>query len=218
LGQYLKRERESRSVSLEELSKGTRISLPYLEALESDYFHFFSKREYLQGFLKGYARHLGLEVNEVLRRYRIQSELLGRQETFQQLPLFSNSNPPPEEVPEPEKVPKSLPSLKINKRPYPRVFLQVTIVLAAVGLTLYFQHLLKEKEDADKRPATEHLLPHQKGADKEGKELGVGSYSKTPKKEVMDLPQKQVRPDENSKKPALEKEVSANGRGEKGKI
>ena len=34
MGQYLKRERESRSVSLEELSKGTRISPPILEALE----------------------------------------------------------------------------------------------------------------------------------------------------------------------------------------
>ncbi|MGD0627598.1 MAG: helix-turn-helix transcriptional regulator [Thermodesulfobacteriota bacterium] len=70
LGQYLRREREARSVSLEEISRGTRISRPYLEALERDDFHFFSKREYTLGFLRGYARHLGLDPDEILKRYR----------------------------------------------------------------------------------------------------------------------------------------------------
>src|SRR4030042_4610919 len=88
IGQYLKRERESRSVSMEELSKGTRISLPFLEALEKDDFHFFPQREFISGFLKGYARYLGLNPEEVLRRYQIQSELEGAKENFRQFSLF----------------------------------------------------------------------------------------------------------------------------------
>ena len=69
LGQYLKRERESRSVSLEELSKGTRISLSFLEALEKDDFDSFSQREFILGFLKGYAQCLDLDPQKVADGY-----------------------------------------------------------------------------------------------------------------------------------------------------
>lgn len=152
LGQYLRREREARSVSLEELSRGTRISRPYLEALERDDFHFFSKREYTLGFLRGYARHLGLDPDEVLKRYRIQSELTGRRETFEQIPLFSTPKPVTVEIPDSGEVPASLPA----KEPKPSrrgIFIQLVIVLAAIGFTLYFQHLLKQAENKEKFPA-----------------------------------------------------------------
>jgi cytoskeletal protein RodZ len=151
LGQYLRREREARSVSLEELSRGTRISRPSLEALERDDFHFFSKREYTLGFLRGYARHLGLDPDEVLKRYRIQWELTSRKETFEQIPLFSTSKPITEEISDSAKVPASAPA----KEPKPwrsGIFIQLVIVLAAIGFTLYFQHLLKQAENREKSP------------------------------------------------------------------
>src|SRR4030042_3745763 len=100
LGQYLKRERESRKVSLEELSMSTRISRPFLEALERDDFQFFSQKEFIPGFLRGYTRHLGLDSVEVLRRYKNQSELESRKDSFRQLSLFPNSLPASEEVSE----------------------------------------------------------------------------------------------------------------------
>ncbi len=103
LGQYLKRERESRTVSLEELSKGTRISCPFLEALEKDDFSFFPQRVFIPGFLKGYARYVGLDIKEVLGRYQIQSELEARKENFRQLSLFPKIVPPEEEIQAPEK-------------------------------------------------------------------------------------------------------------------
>ena len=88
LGQYLRRERESRHISLQELSRTTRISLPFLRALEEDDFDFFSQHEFIPGFLRLYARHLGLDGQEVLQRYEIQSEIQRQKKTFQQLPLF----------------------------------------------------------------------------------------------------------------------------------
>jgi len=151
LGQYLRREREARSVSLEELSRGTRISRPYLEALERDDFHFFSKREYTLGFLRGYARHLGLDPDEVLKRYRFQAELTGRKETFEQIPLFSTSVPIAQEISDSEKVPASPPA-KDRKPSRRRIFIQLVIVLAAIGFTLYLQHLLKQAENKEKSP------------------------------------------------------------------
>ena len=151
LGQYLRREREARSVSLEEISRGTRISRPYLEALERDDFHFFSKREYTLGFLRGYARHLGLDSDEILKRYRFQLELTSRKESFEQIPLFSTPVPIAEEIPDSAKAPTG-PSVRDRKPSRRGIIIQLVIVLAAIGFTLYFQHLLKQSENREKSP------------------------------------------------------------------
>jgi len=151
LGQYLRREREARSVSLEEISRGTRISRPYLEALERDDFHFFSKREYTLGFLRGYARYLGLDPDEILKRYRFQLELTSRKETFEQIPLFSTPVPIAEEISSSEKAPAG-PSAKDRKPSRRGFFIQLVIMLAAIGFTLYFQHLLKQAENKQRSP------------------------------------------------------------------
>jgi len=145
LGQYLRREREARNVSLEELSRGTRISRPYLEALERDDFLFFSKREYTLGFLRGFARHLGLDPDEVLKRYRIQWELTNRKETFEQIPLFRTPKPNTEENSDSRKVSTSPPA-KERKPSRRGILIRLVIVLVAIGFTLYFQHLLRQGE------------------------------------------------------------------------
>ena len=156
LGQYLKRERESRSVSMEELSGGTRISLPFLEALEKDDFQFFPQREFILGFLKGYARYLGLNPEEVLRRYQIQSALAGRKETFRQLSLFPAVPAAVEEIQEPEKEPQKNSLPKVEKRYRRSIIIQLGIVLVALSLSLYIHHLLKEMENHPPSLKNEH--------------------------------------------------------------
>jgi len=163
LGQYLRRERESRSVSLEELSKGTRISLPILEALERDDFGFIPQREFIPGFLRGIARHVGLNRDEVLRRYRIQAELAGRKEKFQQMPLFPGPGAPAEDVAEaePEWV-ERIPPREKKKIPW-KILLQVAIVLGALGFSLYLHQILKEAEKGDQNPPPGGNLPERSG-------------------------------------------------------
>ena len=149
LGQYLRRERESRSVSLEEVSKVTRISLPILESLERDDFESIPQKEFIPGFLRGYARHLGLPWDEILRRYRTQAELSGRKEKFHQLSLFPGSVPPLEETEKgatesPEVIPPK------EKRTIPwKVLLQIGIVIMALGLSLYLHQALKKAGSGD---------------------------------------------------------------------
>jgi cytoskeletal protein RodZ len=163
LGQYLKRERESRSVSLEELSKGTRISPPILEALERDDLGFIPQREFIPGFLRGYARHLGLDPEDVLRRYRIQSELAGRKEKFQQMPLFPGPGEPAEDLTEPEPEWAGwIPPREKKKVPW-KILLQVAIVLIALGLSLYLHRILKETGREDQSPAPGGNLPERSG-------------------------------------------------------
>jgi len=135
LGQYLRRERESRQISLQELSRTTRISLPFLKALEEDNLDFFSQNEFIPGFLRLYARHLGLDGQEVLQRYECQSEIHRQKKAFQQLPLFLDFNSPIEKAPGRSWDP--------GKR-FKRKIILASVFVMALGLFLY-SHLLTER-------------------------------------------------------------------------
>ena len=163
LGQYLRRERESRTVSIEELSNGTRISGPFLEALEKDDFSFFPQREFIPGFLKGYARYVGLDTKEVLSRYQMQSELEARKETFRQLSLFPTISPAAEEVQEPAKESQKIPAPRGEKRYHRNIFIKLAIALIALGLTLYIHHLSKDIENRPFNPKAEPILNQMDG-------------------------------------------------------
>jgi cytoskeleton protein RodZ len=70
LGLYLKREREARNVSLEEIASATKIVPRYLEALEADRFDIMPGTFFIKGIIRTYARYLGLDEEEILSRYR----------------------------------------------------------------------------------------------------------------------------------------------------
>ncbi|HJK98209.1 MAG TPA: helix-turn-helix domain-containing protein [Polyangiaceae bacterium LLY-WYZ-14_1] len=69
VGGHLRREREARQVSLEELSQTTRIPLRTLDLIEDGRFDDLPGDVFVRGFLKAYARALGLSEDEVLARY-----------------------------------------------------------------------------------------------------------------------------------------------------
>src|SRR5690349_8489370 len=69
IGRYLRRERELRQVSLEELSLTTRIPLKMLHHIEGDRFDLLPGEVFARGFLRSYARALNMETDEVVARY-----------------------------------------------------------------------------------------------------------------------------------------------------
>lgn len=69
LGHYLRSERELRQLSLEEIAQTTRIPLRMLQHLEADQHDQLPGEVFTRGFLKSYARSVGLPVDEVLSRY-----------------------------------------------------------------------------------------------------------------------------------------------------
>lgn len=69
IGRYLKRERELRQISLEEISQTTRIPLKMLRNIETDRFERLPGEVFAKGFLRSYARALGMDSDEVLARY-----------------------------------------------------------------------------------------------------------------------------------------------------
>lgn len=70
LGKYLKVERESRNLSLKEVSESTRIKERLLKAIEEDQYELLSSPVYVKGFLDAYARYLELDPNDIVLRYQ----------------------------------------------------------------------------------------------------------------------------------------------------
>ncbi len=69
IGDLLKRQRETRRMSLSEVSRVTRIPLPTLEAIENDRYDELPGEVFVRGFLKSYAKAVGIVPDEVLARY-----------------------------------------------------------------------------------------------------------------------------------------------------
>lgn len=177
VGRYLKRERESRSVSLKELSRATRISVSFLEALERDELAAFPQREYIPGFLKGCARHLGLDPSEALRLYALQCERERRRQNFQQLSLFGDASPPVEEGPEGKKILPPPERPEREKRSSRGVFLRLGVVLTAVGLSLYLHLHIRSTE----RPSVSAKTTAGREQDREPVKENTGKAQKKEK-------------------------------------
>jgi cytoskeletal protein RodZ len=69
VGSTLKRQRETRGMSVAEVSRVTRIPTAALEAIESDHFDDLPGEVFVRGFLKSYAHAVGLIPAEILARY-----------------------------------------------------------------------------------------------------------------------------------------------------
>ncbi len=70
LGAELRKEREERGMSLDELSSLTKISVRYLEAVENDKLERLPGQFFIKGIIRSYAKAVGLDPEVMLRKYR----------------------------------------------------------------------------------------------------------------------------------------------------
>lgn len=69
IGSVLRAEREKRGCSLEQVYRATHITVRFLQCLESGAFEEIPGEVYVKGFLRRYAQYLGLDGEELVRRY-----------------------------------------------------------------------------------------------------------------------------------------------------
>jgi cytoskeletal protein RodZ len=69
IGDYLKTERQTRRLSLEEVSRTTRIPRKTLESLEGDRFDDMPSGVFVRGFIKAYASAVDIDADEILARF-----------------------------------------------------------------------------------------------------------------------------------------------------
>jgi cytoskeleton protein RodZ len=68
-GQKLKSEREKRSITLEQISSSTKIGKRMLQALEEENFNQLPGGIFNKGFVRAYARHVGLDEDQAIADY-----------------------------------------------------------------------------------------------------------------------------------------------------
>jgi len=73
-GDHLKREREMRGVSLEEIATATRISTRFLEALEKEQWTELPGGVFNRGFIRSVSRYLGLDEDDMVAEYAMDTE------------------------------------------------------------------------------------------------------------------------------------------------
>ncbi len=74
IGAELRQAREQRGFSLEEVSRRTKITLPALRAIENNEVERLPGGIFTRGFVKAYAREVGLDPQDLARRYLAQFE------------------------------------------------------------------------------------------------------------------------------------------------
>jgi transcriptional regulator with XRE-family HTH domain len=74
IGGDLRRARLARTQSIEDISRATKINSSLIRAIESDAFDRLPGGLFTRGFLRAYAREVGLDPDEIVARYRAEFE------------------------------------------------------------------------------------------------------------------------------------------------
>jgi transcriptional regulator with XRE-family HTH domain len=69
LGEFLRRERELRHISLDDVAERTKISRRYLEAIEEERYDRLPGETFVRGFIRSYAQSVGLDPEDTLIIY-----------------------------------------------------------------------------------------------------------------------------------------------------
>jgi cytoskeleton protein RodZ len=72
IGSDLQKARELRGLKLEDVSKRTRIAPKYLEAIEEDRYDVFPSHTYARGFIRAYAKVVGMDPQLLTRQFNSQ--------------------------------------------------------------------------------------------------------------------------------------------------
>ena len=121
-GEELRREREIRGISLKEIADATKISKRFLDALERNDHKTLPAPVFTRGFVREYARYVGLNAEEMVNRYNFAASRDDRIEKPPQVEKYA-------QTPVRDIAPKPQP-----KRGIPPVYARVDRNLMAVAL------------------------------------------------------------------------------------
>lgn len=148
-GEELRREREIRGISLKEIADATKISKRFLDALERNDHKTLPAPVFTRGFVREYARYVGLNSEEMVNRYNFASANDDRIEKPPQVEKYAKT--PPKDI-SPKPAPKrGIPPAyaKINTN----AILLVLIVVALAGVA-YWAIQNKRRADATEAAAS----------------------------------------------------------------
>jgi transcriptional regulator with XRE-family HTH domain len=143
----LRREREIRAISLKEIADATKISKRFLEAIERNDHKTLPAPVFTRGFIREYARYLGLNAEEMVNRYNYAAAGDDRIEQSAHLDRLVT----PKTI-EPPRKPRGIPS------PFARVdrntYLLILVTAVLVGVIWWAVARKYEARNEDVRPVT----------------------------------------------------------------
>jgi transcriptional regulator with XRE-family HTH domain len=150
-GEELRREREIRGISLKEIADATKISKRFLDAIERNDHKTLPAPVFTRGFVREYARYLGLNSDEMVNRYNFAAVGDERIEQSAHLDRLTTPQAPP--LPRKKAPPKGIPP------PYARVdrnvYILILVVVALAGVSYWALKHRRETRANEERIAAE---------------------------------------------------------------
>ncbi|MEA2327105.1 MAG: hypothetical protein QOE68_2064 [Thermoanaerobaculia bacterium] len=150
-GEELRREREIRGISLKEIADSTKISKRFLDAIERNDHKTLPAPVFTRGFVREYARYLGLNADEMVNRYNFAAVGDDRIEQSAHLErLTTPQAPPPERKKAP---PKGIPPAyaRVDRN----VYILLIVVIALAGVSYWALKHRRETRANEERLAAE---------------------------------------------------------------
>ena len=199
-GEYLKREREHRGVSLADISSTIKVQESLLRLLESDKYDSMPHPTFVKGYIKAYCKFLGIDENDAVLRFELY---------LQELAGFENK--PKGEFD--SGVASKSKGLHADRKIILGAL--VIIVLFLIVFIYFFTREPAEEQIASRKPPSESVIKARADAEKKAEEKAVAGKAeekavvkKTPvKKKAATKPVKAQAKVEPTKPAALTKPV-----------
>jgi len=150
-GEELRREREIRGISLKEIADATKISKRFLDAIERNDHKPVPAPVFTRGFVREYARYLGLNSDEMVNRYNFAAVGDDRIEQSAHLERLTTPQAPP---PERKKLPpRGIPPAyaRVDRN----VYILLIVVIALAGVSYWALKHRRETRANEERLAAE---------------------------------------------------------------
>jgi cytoskeleton protein RodZ len=150
-GEELRREREIRGISLKEIADATKISKRFLDAIERNDHKTLPAPVFTRGFVREYARYLGLNSEEMVNRYNFAAVGDERIEQSAHLDRLTTPQAPP--LPRKKLPPRGIPPAyaRVDRN----VYILIIVVIALAGVSYWALKHRRETRANEERLAAE---------------------------------------------------------------
>ncbi len=165
VGYTLRQERERQNLTVSDIEEGTSIRALYIEAIEAGEYDKLPGTIYTKGFIKNYAKFLGMDADAVTKEFANDLAELAAEEDAAKAAEVAADNPPAQEkTPEPKPVKPEKKSLGYsiqddNSGSSSKLIIAAVVLIAAIAGGLWSWLSDSEGDVAKVNPPTEQTQP-----------------------------------------------------------